>query len=140
MSEWYQMSAGEVLEKLESDPERGLTSAEAAKRLEQFGPNELVEKGSKSPWLILWDQMKEPMVIVLIVAAVVSLLLQEFEDAFIIIAIVVVFLLAKITTSLVIVGVHWPSLASYISASSRIRRNRLLPVESIHCVVNENGL
>ncbi|MFN2125292.1 MAG: cation-translocating P-type ATPase, partial [Candidatus Promineifilaceae bacterium] len=56
--------------------------------LEQFGPNELVEKGAKSPWLILWDQMKEPMVIVLIIAAVVSLLLHEVEDAIIILAIV----------------------------------------------------
>lgn len=89
MSEWYQLSTSEVLEKLESDPEHGLTAAEAAKRLEQFGPNELIEKGSKSPWLILWDQMKEPMVVVLIVAAVVSILLREFEDAFIILAIVI---------------------------------------------------
>ena len=89
MSEWYQLSTNDVLQKLESDPENGLTSAEAAKRLEQFGPNELVEKGSKSPWLILWDQMKEPMVIVLIVAAVVSILLREYDDAFIILAIVV---------------------------------------------------
>ncbi len=89
MSEWYQLPADEVLQKLESDPENGLTSAEAARRLEQFGPNELVEKGSKSPWLILWDQMKEPMVIVLIVAAVVSLLLHEYEDAIIILAIVI---------------------------------------------------
>jgi len=88
MSEWYQLSTNDVLQKLESDPENGLTSAEAAKRLEQYGPNELVEKGSKSPWLILWDQMKEPMVIVLIVAAVVSILLREYEDAFIILAIV----------------------------------------------------
>ena len=70
MSEWYQLSTNDVLQKLESDPENGLTSAEAAKRLEQFGPNELVEKGSKSPWLILWDQLKEPMVIVLIVVFV----------------------------------------------------------------------
>ncbi|MFN2106449.1 MAG: cation-translocating P-type ATPase [Candidatus Promineifilaceae bacterium] len=89
MSEWYQLPADEVLQKLESDPINGLSSAEAARRLEQFGPNELVEKGSKSPWLILWDQMKEPMVIVLIVAAVVSLLLNEFEDAIIILAIVI---------------------------------------------------
>ncbi len=88
MSDWYQLTTTEVLEKLQSDPENGLTSEEAAKRLEQFGYNELVEKGSKSPWLILWDQMKEPMVIVLIVAAVVSLLLSEYADAIIILAIV----------------------------------------------------
>ncbi|MFN2137166.1 MAG: cation-translocating P-type ATPase [Candidatus Promineifilaceae bacterium] len=89
MSEWYQMTAGEVLEKLGSDPEHGLSSAEAQRRLEQYGLNELVEKGSKSPIQIIWDQMKEPMVIVLIVAALVSLLLGEHEDAFIILAIVI---------------------------------------------------
>jgi Ca2+-transporting ATPase len=89
MSEWYQLSTNEVLEKLESNPDQGLTSVEAAKRLEQFGQNELVEKGAKSPWLILWEQMKEPMVVVLIVAAIVSILLHEYQDAIIILAIVV---------------------------------------------------
>ncbi len=89
MSDWYQLETDEVLEALQTDPVNGLTTAEAAIRLEKYGPNELVEEGAKSPWLILWDQIRELMVVILIVAAVVSILLGEYSDAVIILAIVV---------------------------------------------------
>jgi len=89
MLEWYQLETNQVVENLQTDPQNGLSDEEASNRLEKFGPNELIEKGSKNPWLILWDQMKELMVVVLIVAAVVSLLLGEYSDAVIILAIVV---------------------------------------------------
>ncbi len=89
MSEWYQLETSEVIENLQTDPRDGLTDEEARLRLEKYGPNELVEKGSKSPWLIIWDQMKELMVVVLLVAAVFSLLLGEYSDAIIILAIVI---------------------------------------------------
>ena len=59
MSEWYQLETDQVIEKLQTDAQNGLTDSEAKKRIEQYGPNELIEKGAKSPWLILWDQMKE---------------------------------------------------------------------------------
>ena len=89
MSEWYQFETSEVIENLQTDPRDGLSDEEARLRLEKYGPNELIEKGSKSPWLIIWDQMKELMVVVLLVAAIVSLLLGEYSDAVIILAIVV---------------------------------------------------
>ncbi len=89
MSKWYQLENDQVLENLNTDPQNGLSSNEAQSRLEKYGPNELVEEGAKSPLLILWDQMKELMVIVLIVAAVVSFLLGEYTDAIIILAIVI---------------------------------------------------
>jgi Ca2+-transporting ATPase len=89
MSEWYQLETSEVIETLQTDPRDGLSDEEARLRLEKHGLNELVEKGSKSPWLIIWDQMKELMVVVLLVAAIVSLLLGEYSDAIIIMAIVV---------------------------------------------------
>lgn len=89
MSNWYRMSADAVIAELDTNPETGLSSAEAARRLEQYGPNELVEKGAKSPWAILLDQFKDTMVIVLIIAALVSALLGEVEEVIIILAIVV---------------------------------------------------
>jgi Ca2+-transporting ATPase len=89
MSEWYQLEANQVIEKLQTDPKNGLTEEEAKKRLEKYGLNELVEKGGRSPLLILWDQMKDLMVVVLLVAAVVSFLLGENSDAIIILAIVI---------------------------------------------------
>jgi Ca2+-transporting ATPase len=89
MSEWYQLETDQVIEKLQTDSQNGLSDEEARNRLEKYGLNELVEKGGRSPWLILWDQMKELMVVVLLVAAIVSLLLGEYSDAIIILAIVI---------------------------------------------------
>ena len=39
---WYKLSVEEAVKELETDPEDGLTSAEARTRLERYGPNELV--------------------------------------------------------------------------------------------------
>ncbi|HEX6387039.1 MAG TPA: cation-translocating P-type ATPase [Anaerolineae bacterium] len=89
MSEWYQLDTKEVIQKLHTDPEQGLSSAEAQHRLEQYGYNELIERGVKSPWLILWDQLREVMVVILIIAAIVSAFLGDVRDVIVIMAIVV---------------------------------------------------
>jgi P-type Ca2+ transporter type 2C len=89
MEEWHRLEAKEVLEKLNTDQEHGLTDAEAEERLKQYGPNELVEKGVKNPWKILWEQMTEIMVIILLISAVISLFLGEYTDAIVILIIVV---------------------------------------------------
>lgn len=89
MSEWYKLESDDVVKQLETSPTDGISSAEAEKRLEKFGINELVEKGAKNPWLILFDQFKEPMVVILLMAALVSLALGEEADVIIILTIVV---------------------------------------------------
>jgi Ca2+-transporting ATPase len=89
MSDWYQLTREELLQRMETDPQSGLSSSEAATRLEKYGLNELVERGVKSPWLILWEQITEVMVVILIIAALVSVILGEVNDAIVIMAIVV---------------------------------------------------
>lgn len=89
MAEWYQQTKEEVLAALGSDANTGLTSAEAAARLEQYGPNELEERGVKSRWRILLDQLTEIMVLILIIAAFISFVLGETTDTIVILAIVV---------------------------------------------------
>ncbi len=89
MTNWYYLEADQVVDELQTNLETGLSDTEVKSRLEKYGLNELVDKGGKSPWLMLWDQLKELMVIILIIAAVVSFLLGEYEDAIIIMAIVV---------------------------------------------------
>ncbi|MBE2220073.1 MAG: cation-translocating P-type ATPase [Anaerolineae bacterium] len=89
MSNWYKLESEEVVQQLGTSPSDGLSTEEAKKRLEQYGINELVEKGAKSPWLILLDQFKDAMVIILFIAALVSLFLGEEVDVIIILAIVV---------------------------------------------------
>ena len=90
MSDIYQRDKSEALEQFNSSIENGLTNAEAAERLAEFGPNELVERGLKSPWRILWEQLTSTMVVILIIAAVVSAFLGDFKDSIAILAIVIV--------------------------------------------------
>lgn len=87
---WYTTSPTDTLQQLNSTPE-GLSAAEAQQRLAQHGENALIEKGVKSPWAILWEQVSSIMVIILLVAAVLSGVLGDYQDAFVILAIVVFF-------------------------------------------------
>ncbi len=86
---WHQLDPKEVLEELESSG-KGLTSDEAEKRLEQYGPNELIEKRRKQLWMMFLDQFKDFMVLVLIAAAIVAGVIGEPSDS---IAIAVIVLL-----------------------------------------------
>ncbi|MGB8718129.1 MAG: HAD-IC family P-type ATPase, partial [Desulfobacterales bacterium] len=86
---WHQLDPKEVLEKLQSSG-KGLASEEAHERLERFGPNELIEKGRKSLWMMFLDQFKDFMILVLIAAAVVAGVIGEPSDT---IAIAVIVLL-----------------------------------------------
>jgi P-type Ca2+ transporter type 2C len=89
MTAWFKLSKEEAAKQLETDPQSGLDDAQAASRLEQYGPNELVEKGTKSPWAILWEQLTGTMVVILIIAAVVSYFLGDIIDTIAILAIVI---------------------------------------------------
>ena len=86
---WYLYSPTDVLAELQSDPTSGLPQSEAEGRLADYGPNELVEKGIKTPWQILLEQLSDAMVIVLIIAAIISGFIGEVQDTVVIIAIVV---------------------------------------------------
>jgi Ca2+-transporting ATPase len=87
MSVWYQLEANEAVVELGTEAS-GLNSAEAEQRLAKYGPNELIEKGAKSPLAIFFDQIKDPLVILLLAAAVVSFILREYSDVIVIVAIV----------------------------------------------------
>lgn len=89
MSDWHKFSGIRAVEILNTDQEKGLSAGEVQRRLEQYGPNELVERGVKSPWKILLEQFKETMVVILIIATLISALLGEVTDAAIILVIVV---------------------------------------------------
>jgi Ca2+-transporting ATPase len=71
---WHNLSVSEVVESLNSGVQ-GLTREEAERRLTQFGPNELVEKGKTHPWMLFLEQFKNFLIIILLVAAVISAIL-----------------------------------------------------------------
>ncbi|MCB8943652.1 MAG: cation-translocating P-type ATPase [Ardenticatenaceae bacterium] len=89
MTDWYKLAVDDALQRLETNPKEGLSGTAVQERLAQYGPNELIERGSKHPLLILWDQIKEVMVVILIVAAAVSAFLGEYNDVIVIMAIVI---------------------------------------------------
>lgn len=86
---WHSLSVSDALETLKTNPETGLSDSEATQRLQTYGLNELIDRGVKSPWRILWDQVREIMVVVLIIAALISGFLGDWKDAIVILLIVV---------------------------------------------------
>jgi Ca2+-transporting ATPase len=78
---WHTLDIPSARDQLHADLTSGLTSAEAAKRLAHYGPNELVEKGGRSPWKIFWEQLTATMVLILIAAAVIAALLGDSKNA-----------------------------------------------------------
>lgn len=74
----------------ETNRETGLTEAEAAKRLAADGANELEQEKKKSPCAAFLEQLNDPLICVLLVAAFVSFLLHEISDAVIIGVVVLV--------------------------------------------------
>ena len=94
-------SIDEVEQHFKTDRKTGLSEEEAKRRLEEYGPNKLEEK-KKVPFIIKFlKQFIEPMVIVLLIAALVSLVIffinlamhktsDEWIDAIVILAIVII--------------------------------------------------
>ncbi len=76
----YNISAEEVLNKLGTDRQNGLSASEVAARQEQYGPNKLKEKKKKSTLRRFADQFKDVMILILIAAAIVSLTVVVMEQ------------------------------------------------------------
>ncbi len=92
---WFKFSVKETAEKLDTDIEKGLTAEEVNSRREKYGRNELKAKPKKSLLQKFLDQFKDFMIIVLIIAAVVSGLVnlsqnESMADTFIILIVVIV--------------------------------------------------
>ena len=93
MANWHGQSAAQVLTELESSRERGLSRGEAEARLTRYGPNRLEQTRKKSLPLRLLGQLKDPMILVLLAAAGLSLWAgggEDWLDAAIILGIVAV--------------------------------------------------
>jgi Ca2+-transporting ATPase len=78
---WWNQSPEDVCRNLKTDLHRGLSSVEAEKRLQEFGPNQLPEQKRVSPFALLISQFSSFIVWTLIVAAFVAGFLGEWIDA-----------------------------------------------------------
>ncbi|MBL8095236.1 MAG: cation-translocating P-type ATPase [Anaerolineales bacterium] len=88
---WHTLDHETTLEHFSVVSAHGLSTAQAEQRLADHGPNELIERGAKSPWAILWEQVTAIMVVILIGAGLLSAVLGKWTEAIAILAIVVLF-------------------------------------------------
>ena len=87
---WYKKSKNEILKELDVDEKNGLSSNEALRRLEKYGKNKLVTKKKKTLFKQFLSQLKDVMIYILIIAAIISAFLGEISDALIILLVIVI--------------------------------------------------
>ncbi len=83
-------SVREISDLLHTDREKGLSEQEASLRLGNYGPNVLKEGRKKTKAESFLEQLNDPLICVLLVAALVSFLLKEVSDAIIITVVILV--------------------------------------------------
>lgn len=84
---FYNKSSEEVLKELESSTD-GLSEAQVTDHREKYGENKLQEKKKKSTLLVFAEQFKDLLVIILIVAALISIATGDVESTVVILAVI----------------------------------------------------
>ena len=87
---WFDTTSQEVLQKLNVDPNTGLSTLEAKKRLEEHGENKLNSQKKKSIWQLFLSQINDVMIYILLGAAVISAFMEEYSDAVIILIVILI--------------------------------------------------
>ncbi len=85
---FFRLTPEKTLEKL-STQRQGLTEEEAGRRLEQYGPNALLEQKRKTVLQVFLEQFKDLLVVILIVAALISMASGNVESTIVIFAVLV---------------------------------------------------
>ena len=87
---WHAMDVEDVAAALDADLDDGLVEDEATARLERYGPNELGRDEPRGNLEIVLSQFKSPLIYILLIAAVVTILIEEYTDAAVIAAVLVI--------------------------------------------------
>lgn len=85
---YYRQECSSVLSQLESDLKKGLSNKEADNRLQQYGPNHLLVLNRESGIHKYMRQYKDLMIVLLLVSAVISLILDDSRTAIVLLALV----------------------------------------------------
>src|ERR1700761_8481474 len=130
---WYARTPEDIAAAVGVDPAAGLTAARAAELLARNGPNALPEEKAKPGWLRFLDEYRSYMQIILVVAALVSLLIKEWSTGV---------LLVLLTILNAVVGMRQEgkaesamnALRSMMKATARVRRDgseSVIPAEQV---------
>ncbi len=85
---WHTLDEDAVLGELISSPE-GLSSSEAQARLAEYGPNVLARVSGDTPLKILWRQINDPLIWVLVGSSVIAIAIGKVTDGLVVAAVVV---------------------------------------------------
>lgn len=88
MKEWYRITAKEALARL-NVTRNGLTGRQADAVREEVGPNALEESAHKKAWQVFLEQFKDLLVVILLVAAVISMMSDNIESTVVIFAVII---------------------------------------------------
>jgi cation-transporting P-type ATPase F len=87
---WHSIRVEEAAHAVHVDPAHGLSEAEAALRLDRFGPNEMTARKRTSAFVRFFLQFHQPLIYILLAATVITLFLREWIDAAVIFGVVLV--------------------------------------------------
>lgn len=87
---WHHLPLDTLMTDLQVDSQQGLSESEAQQRLKQYGLNRLTPQRGKSPWRLLFEQVNQPLVYILLVAAAITGFLEEWVDSSVIFGVVLV--------------------------------------------------
>jgi Ca2+-transporting ATPase len=88
--DWFRLSSEETCRRLGVDPTVGLSAAEVEQRRSQYGPNKLAEEAKEPPWKAFLRQYRDLMQLVLVGAAVVSIVaIQDYATALVVFSLTV---------------------------------------------------
>ncbi len=119
---WHSLEIKDILEYLETSPE-GLTTEQARKRLEIFGENRLPEGRRITIWRIILNQLINPLVFILILAAIASIAIGDYKDA------IFIFIVVFINTTI----------GTYQEYSAEKSASALQKLLKIRAMVNRDG-
>lgn len=96
---YYNLSKNKVLEKLNTT-DKGLSNGEVIKRLEKYGKNEFNKEPKRSIIKMAFDEIKNPITIILIIASLSSLISRDYYECIAIISIVILNVTLGVTQEL----------------------------------------
>ncbi|MTI81589.1 MAG: cation-transporting P-type ATPase [Firmicutes bacterium] len=87
---FYNMKVEDVSSKFKTNLETGLTEQEAEKRQQEYGDNKLEKHSGISPWVLLINQFRNIIVILLLVATAISLFMGDIVEAIAVFSVIII--------------------------------------------------
>lgn len=98
MSQPWTATTEQVLQGVTSNSHNGLSTTEAQARQKKFGPNKLTQPVITTFWGVFWDEVREPMILLLLVVGVFYSIWGELRDAITVFTVIFLLVLSEVFT------------------------------------------